>query len=333
MLTDPLICEVTRGTMVESRHRIHAMIRDKSGIVQVWGDPDLMFYPRSAIKFMQALPLVESGAADAMRVSEPELALASASHSGSPEHVDAVRVWLERLGLGADALGCGAHMPYDEVAAHALIRSGTAPTRLNNNCSGKHAGFLATAMHLAEPLDGYLQADHPVQQRLYDILVDFGGQDLAGSGHGIDGCGIPVYGMTLLALATAAQKMAAPTGVSEARGKAIGRVLEAVMAHSYMVGGRGRFDTDVMRALGGRVATKGGAEGVHIAMIPEKGIGVALKTEDGEKRAGDVAMGWILERLGMIDDAAKHTLQSHLRPQLKNAAGDPAGLIRIAEGS
>lgn len=331
MLTDPLICEVTRGTMVESRHRIHAMIRDASGIIQAWGDPDLVFYPRSAIKFLQALPLVESGAADAMHVSEPELALASASHSGSPEHVDAVGAWLGRLGLDADSLGCGAHLPYDEVAAHALIRSDTAPTRLNNNCSGKHTGFLATAMHLAEPLDGYLQADHPVQRRLYDILVDFGGQDLAGGGRGIDGCGIPVYGMTLLALASAVQKMAAPSGVTEARGKAIRRVLNAVTAHSFMVGGRGRFDTDVMRVLGGRVATKGGAEGVHVAMIPEKGIGVALKVEDGEKRAGDVALGWILDRLGMFDDAQRRGLASHLRPQLTNAAGHPAGLIRIAE--
>jgi len=329
-MTDPLICEVTRGTMVESRHRVHAMIRDASGCLSVWGDPDLMFYPRSSIKFMQALPLVESGAADAKGISEQELALACASHSGAPDHVEAVAGWLTRMGLGADDLGCGAHMPYDEEAAHAMIRAGEQPTRLNNNCSGKHAGFLATALHLGEPTEGYLSAEHPVQRRLYDILVDLGGQDLADTGRGIDGCGIPVYGMTLTALATAVQKLAAPAGLGEARGAAVRRLFAAVTSHPYMVGGRGRFDTDVMTALGGSAATKGGAEGVHIAAIPAKGIGIALKAEDGGKRAADAAMGWLLDRAGLFDQATQRSLQTHLRPVILNAAGDEAGTIRIA---
>ncbi len=329
-MTDPLICNVTRGTMVESRHRVHAMICDPSGPIKTWGDPDLMFYPRSAIKFMQGLPLVESGAADAHHVDESELAIACASHSGTAEHVTTVASWLERLGLGVNDLGCGAHLPYDTNAAHDIIRAGGAPTRLNNNCSGKHAGFLTTALHLNEPTAGYLDPDHPVQRRLFDILESFSEESLADTGRGRDGCGIPVYGMTLRALAKTAQKMAAPQGFDTLRGTAITRIIKAVTTHPNMVGGPGRFDTDVMTALGGSVATKGGAEGVHIAIVPDKGLGIALKAEDGEKRAADIAMGWILMEAGLIPASAEKSLQAHLAPTLLNAGGDPVGTIRVA---
>lgn len=328
-MPDPLICEVTRGTMVESRHRVHAMVCDASGPIKTWGDPDLMFYPRSAIKFMQSLPLVESGAADSNSVSVAELALASASHSGTTKHVDAVGAWLGRIGLGADHLGCGAHLPYHTASAHDLIHAGQAPTRLNNNCSGKHTGFLTTALHLGEPTEGYLDPDHPVQRRLYDIMAVLGEQDLADTGRGRDGCGIPVYGMTLTALVRAAQKMAAPTGLGEERGKAVMRVLSAVIAEPFMVGGPDRFDTDVMAALDGKAATKGGAEGVHIAMLPGKGLGIALKAEDGEKRAADVAMGWFLNEAGVIGPNESRKLAHHLHPTVHNAGGDAVGVIRI----
>lgn len=327
--SDPLIVEVTRGTMVESVHRVHAMIVDASGAVECWGDPDLMFYPRSAIKFMQALPLIESGAADAYDLSGPEMALSAASHSSAPEHVDTVKAWMTRLGLDESHLGCGAHLPYDEHAAHDMLRAGESPTRMHNNCSGKHSGFLSTAMHLGEPLEGYLDPDHPIQKRLYDILSDFAGESLEGTGRGIDGCGIPVYGMTLSGLARAAQRMAAPRDVSEDRGRAIERILSAATANAYFVAGRGRFDTDVMNALNGTVATKGGAEGVHVAVIPDKGVGIGLKTEDGNRRGGDVAMGWLLDRLGMIDDAARIAIKDHLAPRITNAAGDDAGTARV----
>lgn len=329
--TDPMICEVTRGTMVESIHRVHAIAMDSSGIVQQWGDADLMMYPRSAIKYMQGIPLVELGAADAWALSGEETALACASHSGAREHVAAVSSWLGRMDLGEGDLACGAHLPYDEVIAHEMIADGEAPTRLNNNCSGKHAGFLTTAKHLGEPTEGYLDPDHPVQKRLHDILVDFGGEDLVGTGRGIDGCGIPVYGMTLGALARATQRMSAPIGISEVRGQAIQRILAAGMANPYMVAGRARFDTDAMNALKGTVATKAGAEGVHIAIAPSKGLGIALKVEDGSKRAADVAMGWLLDRYGFLDDAARLEIAAHLTPTITNAAGDEAGIIRIAE--
>ena len=219
------------------------------------------------------------------------------------------------------------HWTKDKV----LEITGTLPTRLNNNCSGKHTGFLTTALHLNEPVDGYLDPTHPVQKRLYDILTLLGGQDLADTGRGVDGCGIPIYGMTLTALATAAQKFAAPNGLGDARGKAVQRILEAAMAEPFMIAGPGRFDTDIMTALAGRVATKGGAEGVHIAIIPEKGLGIALKTEDGERRAGDVAMCKLLIDAGMISGDDAKRLQALIRPDITNAAGDKVGYIRIKE--
>ncbi len=330
-MADPLICEVTRGSMVESRHRVHVVVVDSAGeTVFERGDPELLLYPRSSIKSMQALPLIESGAADALGVGERELALSCASHSGAPDHVAAVSAWLDRLGLGEHCLACGAHLPYDEMAAHDLIRAGVKPTRLNNNCSGKHTGFLAVAKHLGEPLEGYLDPDHPVQKRLYGILTELGDSDLSVTGRGIDGCGIPVYGMALGALARAAAKMAAPKNVSEARGKAIKRLLKATMTHPYFVAGRGRFDTIAMQALGGRVSSKSGAEGVHIAMLLDKGLGIALKTEDGTKRAADTAMAHMLDHLGVLDDGSRTALKDFLRPAILNAAGDPAGDIRMA---
>lgn len=328
-MPDPLICEVVRGTMVESRHRVHAMVCDTSGPVKTWGDPDLMFYPRSAIKYMQSLPLVESGAADAHGLNIAELALASASHSSTETHIHAVAAWLSRLGLDERHLRCGPHLPYDEASAHTLLRTGDSPNRLYNNCSGKHTGFLTTALHMHEPVEGYLDPDHPIQKRLYDILVQLSGQDLADTGRGLDGCGIPVYGMTLTALATAAQKLATPTGLGERRGGAVKRILAAAMAEPFMVAGPSRFDTDVMTALAGKAATKGGAEGVHIAVLPEKGLGIAVKTEDGERRAGDVAMCWLLSEAGVINDKETKRLQAHMRPKVVNAAGDDVGHIRI----
>lgn len=328
--TDTLKCEVTRGTMVESVHRVHAIAMDPSGVIRKWGDPELMMYPRSAIKYIQGIPLVELGAADAWKISGEETALACASHSGERTHVEAVTKWLGRMDLDESNLACGAHLPYNEPYAHEMIARGEKPTRLNNNCSGKHAGFLCTAKHLGEPTDGYLDPDHPVQRRLHDLLVEFGGEDLEGTGRGVDGCGIPVYGMTLGALARAVQKMAAPTGVSDARGQAIQRILSAGMAHPYMVAGQGRFDTDAMQVLNGLVATKAGAEGVHIAIVPSKGLGIALKVEDGSKRAADVAMGWLLDQFGFLDDTARQAIDRHLNPVIPNAAGDHVGMIRIA---
>ncbi|MAO57537.1 MAG: L-asparaginase II [Rhodospirillaceae bacterium] len=344
----PVIVEVTRGTLVESRHRVHAVVADAAGeIVHAWGEPDREIYPRSAIKPLQAMALIETGTADRWGLNDERIALACASHSASAAHVMAVEAWLSDLGLGEGDLECGPQVPGDEMAANGLIKRGEAPCKLHNNCSGKHSGFLATALHLGEPTAGYIQADHPVQKRLYDVLSEMGGAELSGTGRGVDGCGIPVYGMPLSALARAVAKMAGPDAakLGPVRTAAVTRIRESMAKHNFMVSGRGRLDVAAMSAgiatakrTGAPVfATKTGAEGVHTAILPahagRPALGIAVKAEDGTKRASDVVMAHLLAWLGAVDaDAGKAELAPFLEMPVTNWEGSVIGQVRPEAG-
>lgn len=322
---NPLIVEVTRGQMVESCHRGHCVVSDRTGaVVHAWGDEDRLIYPRSAIKPLQALALIETGAAEAYQVSDAELALAAASHSATPDHVDAVAGWLKRMGLQESDLECGGHDPMNRDADKALIRADTTPGALHNNCSGKHVGFLTTALHMGQPTKGYSEPDHPVQQRLVAILTAMGGIDLTATPRGVDGCGIPVIGMPLAALALALARMADPKDLDGVRAKASGRIIAAMTANPDLVAGPGRFDTITMKAGNGAFVVKAGAEGVYAGIVPGLGLGVALKIADGAKRAAEVAMAAVLKHLGVLDKEAE-------TPVL-NAAEDKVGVIRMGEG-
>jgi L-asparaginase II len=328
---DPVLVEIRRGDMVESRHRGAAAVVDAAGrIVLRWGDIERPVYARSAVKPVQALPLVESGAADRFGLGDRELALACASHHGEPAHVAAVRSWLQRVGLGPDDLECGSHLPYDAAAAHALIRAGERPCPLHSNCSGKHTGFLATARHFGEPTRGYIDADHPVQRRVSQAIAEMSGLDLAAAPRGVDGCGIPVIGLPLHGLARAMARMADPAGLPTERGEAAKRLLVAMAAKPLMVDGTGGFATVLMQEAGERAVVKPGAEGVFCAALPGLGYGVALKIADGAGRASEVAMGAILERLGIFEGEASPALAALLRPVLRNVAGREVGSIRPA---
>ncbi len=330
---NPLIVEVTRGNLVESRHRVHALVFDANGsLVHGWGDPDLSIYPRSSIKPLQALPFVESGAADAVSANADEIALACASHNGEAHHVTRVTKWLARIGMSHDYLECAAHVSIEEKSAHAQLWEHETLTEANNNCSGKHCGFLSTAHFLGEPLKGYIGREHPVQQRLVQVLSDMGDCDLSHAATGIDGCGIPVFAMPLSALALASARMAAPEGLSPVRATAARRIVEAMMAHPYSVAGQNRFDTELMRVGNGKFAVKTGAEGVHVGIYLPKGYGIALKCEDGSKRAADLAMGNILDLLGGLDEAARNAVAHHLIAPIYNAAGVHAGEVRMNSG-
>ncbi len=329
-----LIVEVTRGDMVESRHRgACAVVRAAAGrTVHAWGDTDRIIYPRSAIKPLQALALIETGAADAYQVSDAELALASASHSATPEHVALVAGWLERIGLGPKDLECGGHEPNGRDAAKALARAGETPGPLHNNCSGKHAGFLTTALHRGEPTKGYSKPDHPVQHRLEAMLSEMGDADLTRAPQGTDGCGIPVIGLPLSALALALARMADPKGLDENRREAANRVLTAMMAHPRLVAGSGHFATVALEAGKGTFVVKTGAEGVYGAVLPALGLGVALKIDDGAKRAAEVAMAAVLDHLGVLDEAAKKAMAAFLEAEVTNASGAKVGVIRMQDG-
>ena len=325
----PIAVEVTRGGMVESVHRVAAAVVDRHGGARLTrGDGTRPIFPRSAIKPLQALTVIESGAADAFDLSADEIALSCASHRGEPMHVTRVAAWLERLGLTLEALECGPQMPGHAASARALIKAGEAPTPAHNNCSDKHAGMLTTACHLNEPVAGYSAADHPVQTRLIALIGALGGVDLSYTARGIDGCGIPVFGMPLAAVARAMANLADPADLSAPLQAAAKRIVAACAAHPLMLAGTDTFNSTVLAETGPRALIKGGAEGVYTAALPELGLGVCVKADDGAGRAASVAMGAILQHLGVLDAAAADRLAAYLNPQLTNWAGRFIGQIR-----
>ncbi len=328
---NPVLVEVTRGGIVESRHHGRAVVMAATGrVVATWGDVDAPAFPRSAIKAIQALPLIETGAADAFAVGEGELALACSSHSAETAHIDAVAAWLARLGLGEADLECGPHPPIDAVAARRLIRSGKSATRLHNNCSGKHTGFLTVARHLGVPTAGYVQPDHPVQQRITRAIAEMTDVDVTGVVVGVDGCGIPTLGLPLRGLARAMARLADPSGLPGARQAALVRLRRAIAAHPRLYAGTGRLTTVLLRAVGERVFVKSGAEGVFAAAVPDRGLGIAIKIDDGAGRANEIAMLHLLRWLGVLDDATLAALGTHASPGVMNTQGRRVGDVRAA---
>lgn len=329
----PILVEVTRGDLVESCHRgAIAVVSADGTLVAHWGDVDRPVFARSAIKPLQALPLVESGAADAFRLAPRHLALACASHSGEDAHASTVTDWLNGIGLSVGDLECGTHLPYDPTASETMIRTGAKPTAAHNNCSGKHSGFLTVCRHLGDKPRGYVAREHPAMRRMMDALSEATGEDAHSAPTGTDGCGIPVIGLSLRATALGMARMAQPEAFKAParRGEAARRLTQAMMAEPAMVAGTGRFCTVAMAAMAGAAFVKTGAEGVFIAGLPKLGIGIALKIEDGTTRASEVAMGALLRHYKVIDDAMATRLGAILRPQLTNRAGAIVGEVRAA---
>ena len=329
---NPLLVEVTRGSMVESRHRAAYAVVDTEGkVVLRAGDPEALIYPRSAVKPLQALALVETGAAEAFDLSDQEIALACASHMGEPCHIETVTSWLDRIGCSHTDLECGPHWPYHDSSMLALLKSGQEPTAAYNNCSGKHTGFLTVARHQGHPTKGYIHYGHPVQQRVLGILESMTGCDLGQAPWGVDGCGIPTFAMPLGNVALAMARLAEPQDQPDARQAAAVRVRKAMANHPQMVSGSGGFCTEVMKVTGERAAIKTGAEGVYCATLPDLGLGIALKVDDGAKRASTVVMGALLVRLGILDQADAERLNNTLLPRIENRAGRHVGDLRIPE--
>jgi L-asparaginase II len=320
----PLV-EVVRGPIVESVHAGHAVIADASGgIVAAWGDTGAVILPRSSVKMLQALPLVESGAADAASLGDEHLALACASHAGGAMHVRRVARWLEDLGLGEPDLRCGPQRPEDAGERDRLRREDRAPGQLHNNCSGKHAGFLTLARRCGGGPD-YIVADHPVQRAVREAFEAMTGA--ASPGWAIDGCSAPNFACTVAGLAQAMARMAAPEGLGQARQAAAQRLVSAMLAHPLLVAGEGRACSELMAAAGGRVAVKTGAEGVFTAILPRRGLGVALKVADGATRASEAAIAALLVRLGVLATEDPR-VESRLRPPLLSRRGLVAGALR-----
>ncbi|MDX8469526.1 asparaginase [Mesorhizobium sp. VK23B] len=328
-MANPVLVEVTRGAVVESAHRGAVSVFDADG-KPVWeiGDTERPVFPRSAVKAIQALPLVESGAADAFGFGDRELALACASHSGEPAHVELARAMLAKAGLAKSALECGAHWPSSHDATITLARTGNLPNALHNNCSGKHSGFLCTCVHAGIAHRGYVKAGHALQEMVRDAM-----QSVTGAAHdvdhcGTDGCSIPTYAVPLKSFALGFARMATGRGFAPERAKAAKRLLSACMAEPFLVAGTGKADLALMQAAPGRIFVKTGAEGVYCAAIPELGLGIALKCDDGASRAAEVMIAAVLAKLLRSDEAPAAKLNELARPPVESRIGAKVGSLR-----
>ena len=319
------LARLWRGGLPESAHLGHLVIADRAGIIEARGNPGAIIFPRSSCKMIQALPLLESGAAARAGLRSRHLALSCASHEGAALHVGAVSRWLKDLGLGEQDLRCGAHEPAERSERNRLIRAEEAPCQLHNNCSGKHAGFLTVTQHLRAGPE-YGEYDHPLQQAIRQATAEVTEEEPAG--WGVDGCSAPNFAMSLQGLARGmASFAAARQGEGGVRGDAMARLVQAMIAHPELVAGEGRACTGLMRAARGRAAVKVGAEGVFVAIIPDQGIGIALKCVDGNARAAEVALTAVLIRLGVIA-AGEPLAQKWCDPVQRSWRGIEAGVLQ-----
>lgn len=325
-MTAAKLIELWRGGMRESVHLGHVVIADGNGVVEAWGNPGTVIFPRSSCKMIQALPLVESGAADAAGLGSEHLALACASHNGANIHTSRVTAWLEGLGLEESDLRCGAHMPRDPAENRRLTCSSENPCQIHNNCSGKHAGFLTLKRHIKAGPE-YVGLDHPVQRAVRRAFEEVTGETAAG--WGIDGCSAPNFACTVEGLAHAMAGFARP-GAGK-RGEAQKRLVQAMIAHPELVAGEGRACTEIMRAAKGRVAVKTGAEAVFVAIIPDRGLGIALKVTDGGTRGAEAAITALLVHLGLLE-SSDPVVQKYLTGPQRNWRGLVTGELRRASG-
>lgn len=318
---------------MESRHRGAVAVVDGDGAaVLSIGDIERPVFPRSAVKVIQALPLVESGTADRFGFGARELALACASHNGEPAHVELARSMLVRAGRDETALECGAHWPSYQPATIDLARTGDA-TALHNNCSGKHAGFVCACCHMGLDHKGYGKIGHNYQRLIAETMTEVTGARHDADNAGIDGCSIPTYAVPLTSLATGFAKLATGQGLGKARAEAAQRLFAACMEEPFYVAGTGRADTAMMQAAPGRVFVKIGAEGVYCGAVPELGVGFALKIDDGAGRAAEVAVAALLARLFRDDAELAAKFRAMAEVALTNWAGIEVGSVRAVVGA
>ncbi|WP_411282529.1 asparaginase [Gemmatimonas sp.] len=319
---------VTRGGTVESRHRVHAAVVDASGtLLEAARDPHADTWWRSCAKPFQVMPLVRSGGLERLGWGATQLALACASHGGEPEHVALAESMLAGIGLEEGDLACGAHEPLAARGARLLRESGDRLTRLHNNCSGKHAAMLARALLLGEPTAGYEQGSHAVQRAALNTVALWSGMTAEQIGVAVDGCGVTVFSLPLanMALSYARLAHASTHGDEPSR-----RILQAMTSHPFLVGGSDRFDTRLMEAVGGNVVCKVGAEGVHTFAIIDRGIGFALKVEDGSQRAQFVAVLAMLSEYDGLPSPLPESLREAAVRVVRNTRGEQVGEVFVS---
>jgi L-asparaginase II len=328
-MSNPVLVEAVRGAMMESRHRgAVAVVDTQGGAALTLGEVERPVFPRSAVKALQALVLMEAGAAERFGFDDAELALACASHGGEPAHVTCATRMLNRAGLGIDALACGAHWPMHQPSAQALARAGGTASALTNNCSGKHAGFLCAACAIGAATRGYTAPDHPVQRAVKAVLEDVTGAPIGDDCRAVDNCSVPTWAVPLDRLARAFARFGTGHGLGLVRAQAAARLRQACAAEPWYVAGTGRFCTEIMQHFGTRAFVKTGAEGVFCGALPAQGLGIAIKCDDGAGRAAEVAMAAVLARFLPAEGEDEAVLARFLRPVLHSWNGAPVGELR-----
>lgn len=324
----PILVEVTRGGIVESRHHAsYAVCSTDGSLIAQAGDVSSPVFPRSAVKAFQALAMVEAGVADEFGFDDAEIALACASHGGEPAHIDTARSMLAKAGIAEEAYECGPHWPTHEDASHVLAAAGGEPKQVHNNCSGKHAGMLAFAKHLGVDLKGYTRPEHPVQKQVAAVMAELCDADVSAAPCGIDGCSVPTWALPLKAWALGFARFASGNGLSANKRDAAARIIAAVKAHPFMVAGTGRFCTELMEAVP-RAFVKTGAEGVFCGAVPHAGLGIALKCDDGASRAAEKLMARLLIDFGGFDANERKVLEKFATTPVLNRANIETGVLR-----
>ncbi|MBK9323566.1 MAG: asparaginase [Bdellovibrionaceae bacterium] len=325
----PLTVEVLRGPIVESQHRVMAVVVDERAVpVMYWGNIDYLTYPRSGIKMLQALPLIESGAAEAFKFENRHICLACSSHRGEKNHLACVIEMMKAAGISESQLFCGPHFPANEEAAHEMIRRGQPIGPICNNCSGKHVGMIATCLHLKENPQGYENYDHNCQIRVRKVLSETMRLDMNKAYYGVDGCGIPTYAVPLQNLAIGMMALINPKE-SEVRRAAAQTILNAIKENSFYLSGTDDFTSDIIQKTQGNCLIKNGAEGVFCGVLPGKGQAFAIKAEDGASRAAQAVVSFLLQKLGAIKADEVVKLKKYFEPKIKNWKGFEVGSIRV----
>lgn len=321
-----LLVKVMRGDREESVHQASVAVVDAEGKL-IWktGNPELEVFARSCLKPVQALPLILSGTADELQLTEKELAVCCGSHNGEAMHVETVEGMLDKGGLSETLLGCGVHAPYSHETYESLLRSGEKPKPVHNNCSGKHTGLLLTAKQCGYDLGTYLEKDHPLQQEIIRLLGELAGMEGDDIPYGIDGCGLPTFSLPLHKLAYVFARIAKPMNLEPKLAEALIRLRTAMCRFPEMVGGTGEFDTILMKLMQGKVIGKVGAEGVYAMALPERGIGIAIKVSDGNRRAAYPAAVEVLKHLDVLSEAQLKELEEFRKPAITNHKGDRVG--------
>jgi len=323
---NPVLVNLWRGNAIESRHRgAVAVVQSNGQLIMSMGDVMHPVFPRSAIKFLQTIPFVESGAVEHYGLTDKHIALACASHNGEHVHCGLIGQWLETIGLDAHDLECGASLPMHQPTQFELLARGEGPTRVHHGCSGKHLGLLTTSLHLGDSVKDYRLYRHNAQRRWFEIIESMCNTRVMQLPWGYDGCGIPCLAVPLQRLALAMARFADAADQDATRTTAINRIQSAVANNPYLVAGKERLCTDLMSRLAPKILVKVGAEGCYTVCMPEQGIGIALKMDDGHDRGARVALGAVLRTLGVLGDDMAKELEEYISPVLTNSRGDFIG--------